>query len=153
MSKNSFFTQILPPTYLLIALLIMLASHFLIPVTTLFPLPWDLLGLLPLILGVVINILADRQFHQKHTTVKPFQVSSALITDGVYHFSRHPMYLGMALILIGVAMLLGSLTLFIYIPFFVLLFDKIFIKVEEQIMEEQFGEAWKRYVKEVRRWI
>ncbi len=131
----------------------MLAAHFIIPVTTVFPAPWNLAGLLPLILGIAINILADRQFHQKHTTVKPFQVSSALITDGVYHFSRHPMYLGMVLILIGVAMLLGSLTPFNCIPFFVLLFDKIFIKVEEQMMEEQFGEAWKRYVKEVRRWI
>ena len=153
MSKNNVFVKILPPTYLLITLMVMLAVHFLIPMVTLFPFPWNLLGLLPLILGIVINILADREFHKTDTTVKPFEESSALITNGVYQFSRHPMYLGMALVLVGVAMLLGSLTPFVFIPFFVLLFNEIFIKVEEQMMKRQFGDAWNKYAKKVRRWM
>jgi len=153
MDKNSIFTRILPPTYLLIVLIIMLAIHFIIPITTVFPVPWNLAGLLPLILGIVINILADRQFHKRHTTVKPFQESSALITDGVYHFSRHPMYLGMTLLLVGVAMLLGSFISFCVIPVFVLMINGIFIKSEEQMMDGQFGEVWQDYAKEVRRWM
>lgn len=47
---------------------------------------------------------------QAGTTVKPFQESTALITDGVFRLSRNPMYLGFVLVLTGIATLLGSLT-------------------------------------------
>lgn len=64
----------------------------------------------PLIFGVALNISADRMFEQHKTTVKPFEESTALVTDGVFRFSRNPMYLGMVLILSGVVLLAGSTT-------------------------------------------
>lgn len=64
----------------------------------------------PLIFGVALNISADRMFKQHKTTVKPFEESTSLVTDGVFRFSRNPMYLGMVLILSGVVLLAGSTT-------------------------------------------
>lgn len=145
--------QILPPTYVLIALILMLGLHFLFPGIRLITLPWNLIGFLPLVAGVALNLIADGAFKKAGTTVKPFQESTTLLTDGVFKISRHPMYLGFALILMGVAVLLRSLTPWVMIPIFIVLMEVVFIWVEEQMLEEKFGSAWLEYKKKVRRWI
>jgi protein-S-isoprenylcysteine O-methyltransferase Ste14 len=147
------FKQILPPTYVLVALIAMLILHFIIPGIKLIPMPWNLLGLIPLVIGVALNLLADGDFRRAGTTVKPFQESSVLLTNGVFGFSRHPMYLGFVLILIGAAILMGSLTPWFIIPVFAALMELVFIRVEEHMLEEKFGQAWLAYKKKVRRWI
>jgi protein-S-isoprenylcysteine O-methyltransferase Ste14 len=144
---------ILPPTYLLIALSVMLGLHFIFPAYKFIPIPWNLLGLLPLGMGVAINITADKRFHQVETTVKPYEKPRVLITDGVFNFSRNPMYLGFAMILLGVALLLSSLTPFMVIPVFIALMEIKFIRVEELMLANTFGPDWQEYVQNVRRWI
>ena len=119
MNEKPAYPKILPPTVLLAAVLLMLALNFLFPITQIVPGFWRFLGILPLGLGLVISYAAEKQFHQAGTTVQPFKESSHLVTDGLYRFSRNPMYLGMALILVGVALLLGSLTPLGIIAFFV----------------------------------
>jgi protein-S-isoprenylcysteine O-methyltransferase Ste14 len=145
--------RLLPTHYLLFAILIAVALHFLFPGTIIVPLPWNLLGLVPLAGGIVINLMADGAFHKAGTTVKPFQESTALITGGVFRISRNPMYLGFVLALIGVALLLGSLTPWIIVPLFAVLMDRVFIIVEEQMLQARFGQAWSEYKAQVRRWI
>jgi len=145
--------KVLPPTYLLVSIVVMVALHFLFPVTEVIPLPWNVLGIVPLASGIAINIIADNAFRKVKTAVKPFEESSALVTSGVYRISRHPMYLGNVLILIGVAVMVGSLTPYVVIPIFVVLIEKVFIKVEERMLEEKFGQAWLEYKDKVRRWI
>jgi protein-S-isoprenylcysteine O-methyltransferase Ste14 len=145
--------QFLPPTYVLIALVVMLVLHFIFPAIKLIPLPLNLLGLFPLIIGVALNLIADSAFRRAGTTVKPFQESATLLTDGVYSLSRHPMYLGFTLILIGAAILLGSLTPWVIIPVFALLMEVVFVRAEERMLGEKFGPAWLAYKKKVRRWI
>ena len=145
--------QILPPTYVLLALVVMLAIHFILPVFQLIFLPWNLLGLIPLLIGIVLNLIADTTFRRAGTTVKPYQESSALLTEGVYGFSWHPMYLGFVLILIGVAIMLGSMTPWLIIPIFTGLMEVVFIQVEEHMLERKFGLAWLEYKKKVRRWV
>jgi protein-S-isoprenylcysteine O-methyltransferase Ste14 len=145
--------QILPPTYVLAALVLMLVLHFAFPGIRLIPPPWNLLGLIPLIIGVALNLIADSAFHRAGTTVKPFQESSALLTGGVYRLSRHPMYLGFVLVLIGVAILLGSLTPWVVVPIFTGSMEVIFIQEEERMLAEKFGPDWLAYKKKVRRWI
>jgi protein-S-isoprenylcysteine O-methyltransferase Ste14 len=144
---------VLPPTYLYAAIAVMVALHFLFPVKRIIPFPWNLLGVLPLALGAALNIIADKAFRKAKTTVKPFQESAALITDGVYRISRHPMYLGFVLILIGLAVLLGSLTPFFVIPIFAVVMDRVFIVVEERMLDEKFGQAWLAYKGQTRRWV
>jgi len=145
--------QILPPTYVLIALIGMLILHFIFPIYKLLSLPWKLIGLLPLSIGIALNIIADGALHRANTIVKPFQESTVLITKSVYSISRHPMYLGFGLILAGVAGLLGTLSPWFIIPVFAILMDVVFIRVEEHMLEEKFGPAWIEYKKKVRRWV
>jgi protein-S-isoprenylcysteine O-methyltransferase Ste14 len=137
----------------LIALVVMLVLYFTFPGIKLIHVPWNLLGLIPLIIGLALNIVADGAFHRTGTTVKPFQESTALLTDGAYTICRHPMYLGFVLILFGAAILLGTLTPWGSIPIFDVLIDVVFIQVEERMLGEKFGPAWLMNKKKVRRWI
>lgn len=73
------------------------------------------------------------------TTFKPFEESSALITTGVFPICRHSMYLGMVLILTGLAVLMGTLAPFIVV--YCILLVLIFVRTEERTLEEKFGEA------------
>ena len=145
--------KVLPPTYLLVSIVIMLALHFLLPVPKIIPMPWNVLGIVPLACGIALNLAADKAFREVGTTVKPFEESTALLTSGVFRISRNPMYLGYELILIGVATMLRSLAPYVVIPVFVVLMNRVFIRVEEQMLEEKFGVAWSEYGQKVRRWI
>ncbi|MGB5457967.1 MAG: isoprenylcysteine carboxylmethyltransferase family protein [Gammaproteobacteria bacterium] len=146
-------TPVLPPAYLFASLSAMVLLHFLVPVYQLTAYPWNAIGLLPLITGAGLNLTADATLKKQGTTVKPFEASSALITTGVYSLSRNPMYLGMSLILIGVALLMGSLTPYTIVPGFIIIIDRAFIRPEEVTLNRQFGEAWTAYVEGVRRWL
>jgi protein-S-isoprenylcysteine O-methyltransferase Ste14 len=143
----------LPPTYLFGSVVIMGLLHFLAPISKIIPAPWNLLGAIPLALGIVLNVVADAAFKKHGTTVKPFEESTILVTTGAYRFSRHPMYLGMVLILTGIAIFIGTLSPFIAIVAFGILMEAIFIRTEERMLKEKFGEAWVAYTKRVRRWV
>jgi protein-S-isoprenylcysteine O-methyltransferase Ste14 len=145
--------RILPPTYLFNALAAMVFLHLFAPIYTVTHYPWNTFGIVPLATGVFLNLAADRSFKKRDTTVKPFEVSSALVTTGVFRFSRHPMYLGMVFILIGVALLLGSLSPYIIIPIFALLMNSTFISAEESMLDTRFGDEWRAYKSSVRRWL
>ena len=145
--------KVLPPTYLLVAIVLVLVLHLLLPVYKFVPVPWNILGIVPLACGIALNLVADRAFHQAQTTVKPFEESAALITSGVFRITRNPMYLGYVLILVGVALIVRSLTPYAVIPVFAILMDTVFIRVEEQMLEKGFGQAWLEYANRVRRWV
>jgi protein-S-isoprenylcysteine O-methyltransferase Ste14 len=144
---------VLPPACFLIAILLTVALRLLLPFRELIPLPWRLVGLVPLLVGIMLNILADRSLKRHKTTVKPFEASRVLVTEGVFRVSRHPMYLGMILITAGIAVLLGSLTPWFILPLFALFLDARFIRIEESVLEATFGEAYRGYKKQARRWI
>jgi protein-S-isoprenylcysteine O-methyltransferase Ste14 len=143
----------LPPTYFLVSLVLMVLLHLLVPLTRLLGFPWTLLGLVPLAPGVWLNLLADRQLKKARTTVKPHLDSRCLVTDVAYGMSRHPMYLGMTLILLGAWILMGTLSPFFVVPVFVGCMEAIFIAPEERRMERLFEEDWARYREKVGRWL
>jgi len=143
----------LPPTYFFYAIVLMIALHFLLPVSKILRFPWNLLGLVPLVVGAILNLIADRDFKRAGTTVKPYEKSTTLVTSGVFRISRNPMYLGMVLILFGIAVLMGTLSPYTIVILFAVLMDQVFIKVEERMLEEVFGETWQEYKMKVRRWI
>ena len=145
--------KILPPTYLYGAIGLMVALHLIAPITTLLDGLAVLTGLIPLVIGVVINLLADRAFKQHATTVKPFEQSSALVTGGVFRFSRNPMYTGFVLGLVGIALLLGSLSPWLVVIGFVPVMETAFIRAEEAMLEQRFGEAFRAYQQQTRRWL
>jgi len=143
----------MPTTYLLISIVVMTVLHSLFPAMRIIPPLWNLLGLVPLALGVIINLVADKAFHKANTTVKPFEESSALITQGVFRDSRNPMYLGFVLILIGIAVLMRSLTPYVVVLAFAILIDRMYITVEERMLAEKFGTEWEEYRQSTRRWL
>lgn len=145
--------RVLPPTCFQVAIVTILLFHFLAPLRQLFSYPWNLLGLFPLAIGIVLNLVADAAFKKAQTTVKPFETSTALITTGVFRASRHPMYLGMILILISLAILLGSFSSFIVVVIFAFMMEVFFVKVEEKMLKQTFGKEWDTYKHQVRKWI
>ncbi len=145
--------QRLPPTYFFGAIVLAVAVHLVLPLQQLFHFPWRLIGLLPLLLGILLNLLADRVFKKHDTTVKPFEESTALVTGGVFSFTRNPMYLGMTLILFGIAAMLGSATAFLVVPLFAALLDRLFIIPEEEMLDDTFGQQFRQYRGRVRRWL
>jgi protein-S-isoprenylcysteine O-methyltransferase Ste14 len=145
--------EIIPPVYLFLGIAIMVVLHGIAPGTRVLMTPWNALGCIPLALGIGINLAADRAFKRHATTVKPLGETSALITTGVFRISRHPMYLGFVLMLFGIAILMGSMTPFVVVPAFAVFVDIVFITLEEERLEETFGEEWLDYRRKVRRWV
>jgi protein-S-isoprenylcysteine O-methyltransferase Ste14 len=131
----------------------MAVLHWLAPLWGPVGLPWRLLGLVPLAGGLALAIRAEQFFKRAGTTVKPFERSSRLVTDGPFGFSRHPMYLGMTLALAGVALLLGTATPPVGVVLFAAVISLRFIPAEERAMERTFGEEYRRYRSRVRRWL
>jgi protein-S-isoprenylcysteine O-methyltransferase Ste14 len=143
----------LPLTYFLIAIVAMAAIHWLVPVGRFLSWPWRWIGVLPILLGLGVATVAERQFKRAGTAVKPFEPSSELVTDGVFRLSRHPMYLGMVLVLLGLGIVLGSAIPFVVVPVFTWSITIRFIGPEENAMTEQFGDAYEAYKSKVRRWL
>jgi len=115
--------------------------------------PLTRLGWIPIALGLVIAVMARNQFRRAGTTIKPFQESSALVTDGMFAFSRNPMYVCLTAALVGVFVLFGTLTPVLVVPAFVWVIRSRFIAVEERMMEDAFGDTYRSYKDRVRRWL
>ena len=145
--------KLLPPTYLLISIIIMVFIHIFLPLIIIIPAPWRLTGVVILTLGISINVIADDSFRNAGTTVMPFKESKFLLTEGLYGISRNPMYLGFVLILFGVSVLLGSISPYFIIVIFINLIDQRFIIAEEDMLMKRFGTAYLEYKTRVRRWI
>lgn len=145
--------RMLPPAVLLGALGLAAGLHLAVPLCEVVPKLWRLSGGLPLLLGVGLNLRADGQFKKAGTTVKPYERSSALVTRGVFAWTRNPMYLGMALVVIGIGLLLGSLSPLLVAGVFPVVLDRVFIVPEERMLEESFGEEFRVYRRRVRRWV
>ena len=130
----------MPTAYLFVAILLSIALHFLIPVRYVVPSPWNLIGLTLIVFGVWINLSADQAFKKAETTVKPFKESNVLIQDGVFQLSRNPMYLGFVVLLLGISILLRSLSPYIVVIVFALSMELMFIRIEERMLAEKFGD-------------
>lgn len=146
-------TKLLPPVWFLTALLVMIGLHFWFPLLRIIPAPWDYLGLIFLFLGLATIGTCARSFRKAETTIKPFEESTTLVMNGFFAISRNPIYLGMVLILIGTAVLVGTLSPWFVIPFFAFWIDYRFIRAEEIMLEQTFGEHYRDYKAKVRRWI
>ena len=143
----------LPTAFLLVAILLMIALHLLVPVVQLFPFPWRLFGVAPVVGGLVLNIWADQLFKRAGTAVKPFEPTVSLVLKGPFLFTRNPMYLGMVLVLAGIAVGLGSPTPWLVVPLFVWQVTERFIVPEEHKLEAAFGHQYLEYKAKVRRWF
>ena len=142
-----------PPVYVFAALVAMLAAHILVPITQVIVFPWTLLGIAPLFLGAALAVYAIRLFASHKTTPEPFGISGVLVTGGPFRVTRNPMYLGIILMVSGVAALFGTAGPWLVVPVLGILLDVVFVRREEEKMELLFGDAYRNYKNRVRRWI
>ncbi|MBI2992848.1 MAG: isoprenylcysteine carboxylmethyltransferase family protein [Gammaproteobacteria bacterium] len=145
--------RVVPPVYLLLTVLAMGAMHHWLPLYQWTSRPWSWAGLLPVLLGLGVTVTAALSFMRAGTPIVPFEKSTALVTSGLFRFTRNPMYLGMVLLLGGSAILFGSVGALLPIPLFVWVIVSDFIHCEERFMEELFGAEYLAYKQKVRRWL
>ncbi len=131
----------------------MVLTAWLAPAAAVLASPWPLLGLAPVVVGFGLAVRGSKQFAQVGTNIVPFTPASSLVTTGVFRFSRNPMYLGMVVFLAGVALLLNHIALWLAVAIFCLWLRFSFIAKEELQMQETFGQAYKDYQQQVRRWL
>ena len=142
-----------PLAWLLVALLSMFALHHWLPLANLTPPPWRQSGVVLIIPSILILLYSGLSFIKAKTAMLPFSGATALVTDGLYRFTRNPMYLGMVLFLLGVAILLGSLSALAPVIAYIWIIDRQFIRNEELFLQGIFGKEYLAYRKRVRRWI
>lgn len=145
--------SVIPPVHLVVAVAAMVSLHWLLPIRHWIDWPWRGVGLAPAVVALLIGVWAIWIFHQRGTTHRPGQTSRHLVTNGPFQFTRNPMYLGMTLLLTGVALLMGSTSPWAVIPLFVLVISAEVIPVEEAMLKERFGEEYEEYRGQVRRWV
>ena len=112
-------------------------------------------GSFMIISGLIIILSAIILFKKYQTTITPLNPSNAtkLITDGIYKFSRNPMYLGLLLVLLGISIILNLTGGIFLIPLFILYLNLFQVIPEENAMVDLFKDEFLEYKKNVRRWI
>jgi protein-S-isoprenylcysteine O-methyltransferase Ste14 len=145
--------KIMPTTYFIALMVLSIGMHFLYPIKKILYPPFTYLGFALIVVGIILNLWTDWLFKKTDTTVKPFKDPKVLLISGPFRISRHPMYLGMASILLGVAMIHGTIITFLFPILFVSIMEFLFIPFEEKNLDRIFGVKYVDYKKKVRRWI
>lgn len=143
--------KILPPVFVLVLLALIGAAHVLSP--THLPPVVRATGVPLALLGIGVAVAARRVFARRHANVYTFDTPTALVTDGVFARSRNPMYLGLALLLLGAALGSGSLLGLVVAATFVPVANRAYIAFEERKMRETFGAAYESYAARTPRWL
>ena len=146
-------TKIPPPILALIMIaLIYLSSLFIEQATFNYQ---GSLSILALILGLACLLPSFKLFAKFKTTITPLKPSNstALVTEGLYRYSRNAMYLGLLLITIASTIWFGTWLGIIINIVFIFLINFLQIIPEEEALLEIFGEEYEEYKKNVRRWI
>ena len=113
------------------------------------------LSTISFVLGITVFATAVSSFKKKNTTVNPISIekASSLVVNGVFKYSRNPMYLGMLFILLGLTFKFNLIGGLLFTSIFMIFISIFQIKPEEAAMEKLFDQEWKDYIKNVRRWL
>ena len=103
--------------------------------------------------GFAIMIRAWWLFRKFGTAICPTEETTQLITDDVYRFTRNPMYLGILMMLVGIAILVGSVLFYCVPVVFFLILNHVFCPYEEAKLRGRYKEFFSDYASDVPRWI
>jgi protein-S-isoprenylcysteine O-methyltransferase Ste14 len=144
---------IYPPVWLLFGLIAIFASNEYFPGPRFNSLAGQVFGGVLILIGLVLLVFANGRFTRAGTGVIPFRNVSALVTDGIYRYTRNPMYLGMVAVLLGCAVTVGATVALIVPVLFAVIVERRFIRYEEQMLHNLFPEDYPAYCGRVRRWL
>ena len=152
---NSLELKIPPPVVALCFALFMWQASKLVPPVHL---PFGLRVSVAIVLvaaGLAMSIAGVVSFRRARTTINPTKptAASALVSTGVYRFTRNPMYVGLALCLMAWAAFLSNVLALILVPLFVSYINRFQINPEERALLQLFGGEYTAYKQRVRRWL
>ena len=117
--------------------------------------PQQMFGIACGVAGLAIILAGVLAFRRKATTVDPLHPgkASSMVTGGIFRLTRNPMYLGMALILLGFALLANNPLMLFGPLLFAAWITRFQIAPEERALEQLFGAQFLEYRSRVRRWV
>ena len=111
-------------------------------------------GMLPILIGAAIYFWCAWDFtFAGRGTPAPIDPPKELVVRGLYRYVRNPMYIGILLILLGEAFLFASPGLFAYLAVMFMIYFLVVVIYEEPTLKHKFGESYRRYCRDVPRWI
>ncbi len=111
------------------------------------------IGVLLIFMSLIIFYISIKQFNKHNEDPVPTTPSNLIIANGIYSYTRNPMYLGLLLMQIGLGMLLSVIHIVMFTVFTYLILKYFVIFPEEKYLEDKFGDVYIRYKKSVNRWI
>ena len=145
--------KIYPPLFALLLILTMVALHYTLPQPQLISPPINALGFILIAGGMSMNLWSAAWFRKKRTTIDPHGNAIYLAQEGLYRVSRNPMYLGITTAFLGLGLAFASPWLFVLTPVMAIALRKLAIEREERHLEARFGDAYRAYRRQVRRWL
>lgn len=110
-------------------------------------------GYVVIAIAIVIGLAAEWKFFRAGTATLPTSVTTALVTTGIYGWTRNPMYLAMTLALAALTLALNDLWFALLTPGAVLAVTRLAIKPEEDYLDRKFGAPYREYCRMVGRWL
>jgi protein-S-isoprenylcysteine O-methyltransferase Ste14 len=144
---------IYPPIWLVFGLVSIFVLNEYVPGLRFTSVESQVVGGITILLGLILLLIAGGLFRQAGTDMVPFKNVSALVTTGIYRYTRNPMYLGMASVLLGTAITVGAMAAVAVPAIFMLIIQYRFILAEEAMLRGIFPEEFPAYCKRVRRWL
>ncbi|MFT6956883.1 MAG: protein-S-isoprenylcysteine O-methyltransferase Ste14 [Halieaceae bacterium] len=144
---------IYPPMWLVFGVVLIFVFNETLPGARYTSTAGQVAGALIILIGLAMLVVAGGMFKKAGTDLVPFKTVSALVTTGLFRFTRNPMYLAMALVLLGCAVTVGASTALIVPPVFMVIIEMRFIRPEEAMLRDLFGEEYSSYCQRVRRWV
>ncbi len=145
--------KLYPPFLLLLGILGQIIMGQFVAMESILAPIWQILGIVLVVLGLSTILLIARSFRQAETTIIPDGAPSILLQTGLFTISRNPIYVAMAVILFGTALLTAHLWAFLFVALFVIAVDRMWIVKEEVNLEAEFGQQYRDYKQRVRRWL
>jgi protein-S-isoprenylcysteine O-methyltransferase Ste14 len=116
--------------------------------------PWLVTaGWIAIVLGAAIAASGVATFRLARTAIIPFHPATRLVRRGPYRFTRNPMYLGLAVLYAGLALLFDTAMPLLLLPLAMMAMQVLVIKPEEHYLTDAFGEEYRQYQRAVRRWL
>ena len=106
-----------------------------------------------LVAGLALDIAGVATVIANRTTIVPHRPVTKLITTGIYRFSRNPMYTGLAIMVAGGGLVVGTWWPLVTLPLALLAVRQLVIKPEEAYLAERYRPLYAEYRREVRRWL